>query len=178
MVNEDNSRCFISSTQLFKALNFKGWQEKKVSSHYEFSPSITVCINNGTGYKIKFYKSEPKLAMVLYGDKYRYYTLPKDNYSNLYIMCMASSYYIPKEVVELVTSYKKVNFESSSEFSYVEKHTNFSIRNECYSIYEKNGKYYCENANKDINEILEDVYYRGLKAVEKYGFTMEYEENK
>lgn len=178
IADEEGAGSLVSRTQLFKALEFKGWQEKEVSSPYELSPSMTLYINNEEEYKICFYESEPELAMFLHGDKYRYFTIPKGNYDYLDLMRMASSFLIPKEVMQLVTSGKKINLQNGSKFFNVENQTRFSMGKKDYRVYEKNKKYYCESVNVFIHEISEAVYYSGLKVVEEYGFIREVEENK
>lgn len=56
------------------------WKSKKVSSSYKLSPSITIHVNDETINEIRFFESEPTLAMIVYQDKFRYYKIPEDDY--------------------------------------------------------------------------------------------------
>ena len=89
----DYGNTFVSGIELAKWLDRaeNDWKRKKVSSPYELSPSITINVDDEAGNEIRFFESEPTLAMTLYQNKYRYYTIPKENYSAM--VAMAGSGY-------------------------------------------------------------------------------------
>ena len=83
----------VSGRELAKWLDTaeNDWKRKNVSSPYELSPSITIHVNDETINEIRFFESEPTLAMTLYQNEYRYYTIPKEDYSS--VAAMAESGY-------------------------------------------------------------------------------------
>ncbi|MCK9267759.1 MAG: DUF5301 domain-containing protein, partial [Alkaliphilus sp.] len=89
----DYGNTFVSGIELAKWLDRveNDWKRKKVSSPYELSPSITIHVDDEAGNEIRFFESKPTLAMTLYQNKYRYYTIPKENYSAM--VAMAGSGY-------------------------------------------------------------------------------------
>ena len=141
---------------LYGATN--NWKEKNVLSPYELAPTLTIYINNSAGHAVRFYESEPELAMILYDGKYRYYTIPKDDYNKIYMMYAASSYLIPEAVVNAIAGGKRTNKQSVQDIPNGGDCKEIKVRNESYYLYEKDGKYYCEQPYQFINEISEDVY--------------------
>ena len=73
----------VSGRELAKWLDVaeNDWKRKNVSSPYELSPSITIHVNDETINEIRFFESEPTLAMIVYQDKFRYYKIPEEDYS-------------------------------------------------------------------------------------------------
>jgi beta-lactamase regulating signal transducer with metallopeptidase domain len=81
----DYGNTFVSGIELAKWLDIaeNDWERKNVSSPYELSPSITINVNDETGNEIRFFESEPTLAMIVYKDKYRYYKIPEEDYASI-----------------------------------------------------------------------------------------------
>ncbi|MDD2211653.1 MAG: DUF5301 domain-containing protein [Clostridia bacterium] len=84
----DYGNTFVSGIELAKWLDIaeNDWKRKNVSSPYELSPSITIHVDDETGNEIRFFESEPTLAMTLYQKEYRYYKIPEEDYSALAAM--------------------------------------------------------------------------------------------
>ena len=85
IISSDHNETFVSGTELAKWLDRaeNNWKRKSVSSPYELSPSIVIHVNDDTKNEIRFYESEPTLAMVLYQNEYRYYKIPEEDYQGL-----------------------------------------------------------------------------------------------
>lgn len=149
------------------------WEEKKVVSHYELAPTLTVYINNAARHEVRFYESEPELAMILYDGNSRYYTIPKDDYNQVYMMNAVRSYLIPEAVVNAIIDGKRTNKQSVQDIPNGGDYKEIKVGNERYCIYEKDGKYYCEQSYVFINEISEDVY----KSAIEFAHTPSKEEN-
>lgn len=81
----DYGNTFVSGIELAKWLDIaeNDWKRKNFSSPYELSPSITINVNDETGNEIRFFESEPNLAMIVYKDKYRYYKIPEEDYASI-----------------------------------------------------------------------------------------------
>jgi beta-lactamase regulating signal transducer with metallopeptidase domain len=75
----------VSGRELAKWLDVaeNDWKRKNVSSPYELSPSITIHVNDETINEIRFFESEPTLAMIVYQDKFRYYKIPEEDYVSM-----------------------------------------------------------------------------------------------
>ncbi|MFZ7131782.1 MAG: M56 family metallopeptidase [Eubacteriales bacterium] len=84
---------YVSGVELVKWLDTaeNDWKIKNISSPYELSPDIIIHVNDDTGNEIRFYESEPTLAMTLYQDEFRYYKIPEEDY--LAVAAMAESAY-------------------------------------------------------------------------------------
>jgi len=139
------------------------WQEKKVASSYELSPDLTVYIDTGSYHEVRFYESEPGLAMVLFDGKYRYYKIPTDLYEKVYRMWAGSSDVVPEEMMGAVLSGKRTNQKSVQD---APNHGDFQILqvgSDKFYIYERKGKYYIEQPYQFINEIDEEVYQDAIK---------------
>jgi len=82
----DYENTFVSGVELAKWLDRaeNDWKRKNVSSPYKFSPSITIHVQVGN--EIRFFESEPTLAMTIYQNEYRYYTIPEEDYSAMAAM--------------------------------------------------------------------------------------------
>lgn len=139
------------------------WKEKKVESPLKLSPTISVHLDPGL-LEVCFYENK-SLAMVKYSDHSRYYHIPEDVWSKVYVMHIVSSYYIPKELVAVVVSGRRSRQSMNETPVNVEEYYSFNIGEETYYIYEKNDKYYCESPYRFINEILESVYNEGLREI-------------
>lgn len=72
----------VSGRELAKWLDTaeNDWKIKNVSVPYELSPSITIHVNDETVNEIRFFESEPALAMTVFQDKFRYYKIPEEDY--------------------------------------------------------------------------------------------------
>lgn len=160
----------ISSSQFSKLINenLDSWKEKKVSSPLELSPTLTVYLNPGIS-EIRFYDSEPDLAMIIDGSDYRYYNIPKGFYDEVKAMHNFSSYFIPNEIINLVVSGKKTKIMSVNESpTNVDEFYSFRFTKDShfiYHIYKDNGKYYCESPYQFVHEISEKVYAEGLHVI-------------
>ena len=88
------------------------WQEKKGSSPFELTPTLSVYINNGLGHEVRFFKAEPGLAMILYDGHARYFTIPKETYDEVYMMYALRSYVIPDAVVKAIADGKRTTEQS------------------------------------------------------------------
>lgn len=84
---------YVSGVEFAKWLDIakNDWKIKNVSSAYELSPDIIIHVNDDTGNEIRFYASEPTLAMTLYQDEFRYYKIPEEDY--LSVAAMSESAY-------------------------------------------------------------------------------------
>ena len=82
----DYENTFVSGVELAKWLDRaeNDWKRKNFSSPYKFSPSITIHVQVGN--EIRFFESEPTLAMTIYQNEYRYYTIPEEDYSAMAAM--------------------------------------------------------------------------------------------
>lgn len=160
----------ISGNEFSKLINenLDNWKEKEVLSPLELSPTLTVYINPGIS-EIRFYDSEPDLAMIIDDSDYRYYNIPEDTYNKVNAMHNFSSYFIPNELINLVVSGKKTKILSVNESpTNVDEFYSFRFKKDSpfiYSIYEKDGKYYCESPYQFVHEISEKVYSEGLDII-------------
>ncbi|MEA5021630.1 hypothetical protein SDC9_09884 [bioreactor metagenome] len=70
----------VSGVELGKWLDraANDWKEKKFSSSYELTPSITIQVNGDN--EIHFFEAEPTLAMIQSGEQYRYYAIPEEDF--------------------------------------------------------------------------------------------------
>ncbi len=141
-------------------------KEKKVSSPFELAPTLSIYINNGVGHEVRFYESEPELAMVLYDGHYRYYTISKDAYNEIYMMYALRSYVIPEAVVTAIVDGKRTTKQSVQDIPVGVEYKVLRFGKEGYYIYEKGGKYYCELPYRFINELSQDVYRGALEFAE------------
>lgn len=139
------------------------WQEKKVASFYELSPDIIVYIDIGSYHEVRFYESEPELAMVLFDGKYRYYKIPTDIYEEVLMMWNESSYFVPGEVMGAIVNGKRTNKKSIQDTPNDGDYHILKVGNDTYFIYEKASKYYIERPYQFINEIDEEVYQDAIK---------------
>ncbi len=75
----------VSGRELAKWLDIaeNDWKRKNVSAPYELSPSMTIHVNDETINEIRFFESEPTLAMIVYQDKFRYYIIPEEDYVSM-----------------------------------------------------------------------------------------------
>lgn len=76
---------FVSGRELAKWLDIaeNDWKIKNISLPYELSPSITIHVNDETINEIRFFESEPTLAMIVYQNKFRYYKIPEVDYVSM-----------------------------------------------------------------------------------------------
>ncbi|QSX05690.1 hypothetical protein JYG23_13645 [Sedimentibacter sp. zth1] len=90
----------LSSAKVADWINQTEWKEKKVSSPYELSPTYAILNihSNDVKSEIRLYESEPTLAMVVYDDSWRYYTINEGAYDNLKFQLAASSYFESFEI--------------------------------------------------------------------------------
>jgi len=139
------------------------WQEKKAASPYELSPDLTVYINIGSYHEVRFYESEPELAMVLFDGKYRYYKIPIDTYEKILMMWNESSSFIQEEVMVAIVNGKRTNKKSIQDTPNDGDYHILKVGNDTYFIYEKRSKYYTERPYQFINEIDEEVYQDAIK---------------
>lgn len=139
------------------------WKEKDLSFTSELEPTLTIYISNRVKHAISFYESEPELAMILYDDNYKYYTIPKETYEQLNMMYSLRSYIIAEEVMDAVTGGKSTNNQSIQDSPVGVDYKILKVGNSGYYIYERKGKYYCESPYVFINEISEGVYKSALK---------------
>lgn len=81
----DYGNTFVSGIELAKWLDRaeNDWKRKNVSSPYELSPSITIHVDDETGNEIRFFESEPTLAMTVFQDKFRCYKIPEEDYMSV-----------------------------------------------------------------------------------------------
>lgn len=133
------------------------WKEKKVSSPLELTPTLSIYINQRDGHEVRFYESEP-LAMILDDGNYRYYTIPKEDYDEIYFMWAIRSYGLPDVVVKAIVDGKRTNIQSVQDIPVGVDYKVLKFGNTGYYIYEKGGKYYCELPYQFINEISEEDY--------------------
>ncbi|HZK56758.1 MAG TPA: DUF5301 domain-containing protein [Clostridia bacterium] len=112
--SSDYGNTFVSGRELAKWLDIaeNGWKRKSVSSPYELSPSIIIHVNDETTNEIRFFESEPALAMIVYQDKFRYYKIPKADYVSM--KEMASSGY-PR--VQSITFTEHENSNDNASFT-------------------------------------------------------------
>lgn len=144
--------------------NLDSWKEKKVTSALEFSSDLSVYLSwDADISEIQFYDTE-SIAMIIYDDNYRYYNIPKNFYDKVHLLSGLSSYKIPEELINVVTSGNKTNIQSVNETPVnIEDYYSFSIAGQGYYIYEENNQYYCEKPYLFIKEISEDVYKSALQ---------------
>ncbi|EHQ89048.1 DUF5301 domain-containing protein [Desulfosporosinus youngiae] len=83
--SSDYGNTFVAGRELGKWLDIaeNDWKRKNVSSPYELSPSITIHVKDETINEIRFFESEPTLAMIVYQDKFRYYIIPEEDYVSM-----------------------------------------------------------------------------------------------
>lgn len=83
--SSDYGNTLVSGRELAKWLDIaeNDWKRKNVPSPYELSPSITIHVNDETINEIRFFESEPTLAMIVYQDKFRYYKIPEADYVSI-----------------------------------------------------------------------------------------------
>ncbi|MDO0824634.1 DUF5301 domain-containing protein [Desulfosporosinus nitroreducens] len=145
-----------------------GWTEKLVSSPYELSPTLTVYVNDGTeGYRLHFYDSEKGLAMLSGDGDFRYYTIPPQQYEQVYSLWGSHSYFIPEVVVQALMEGKKTNRQSVQDIPDEKDYRVIEVGREVYYLYQKDGKYYCERPYLFIREITEESYKGALTFAHK-----------
>lgn len=144
-------------------LSSNNWQEKKAASPYELSPDLTVYINIGSRHEVRFYESEPGLAMVLFDGKYRYYKIPAGLYEKVYMMWAKSSYMVPEEMMGAVLGGKRTNQKGVQDTPNHGDYQILEVGSDKYYIYERKSKYYIEQPYQFINEISEEVYQAAIK---------------
>lgn len=171
VVNAGEGATLMSGKSILETLSIDDWKPKNVSSPYELSSDIIIHLDDKKQTRISLYSTDD-IAMVLYGDSYQYFDIPKDIYNNLMFKIMVNSFYIPKEVVRVVTSGKMTNLESVNETpSGVSDFIRFSIGDVYHTMYEKDGKFYCESPYQYIKEITKKVYDNALEYLEKMDFS-------
>lgn len=91
--SSEDGDTYVSGVEFAKWLDTakNDWKIKNVSSPYELLPDIIINVNDKTGNEIRFYESEPTLAMTLYQNEFRYYKIPEEDY--LAMAAMAESGY-------------------------------------------------------------------------------------
>lgn len=142
------------------------WQETKVPSPFELAPTLSIYINNSVGHEVRFYESEPELAMVLYDGHYRYYSIPTEAYNEVYRMYALRSYGIPEAVVNAIVDGKRTTKQSVQDIPVGVEYKVLRFGNTGYYIYQKGGNYYCELPYQFITEITEAVYINALEFAE------------
>ncbi len=87
----------ISGSEVGKWINETHWNEKKIKSPLEITPSYVLMNLMGSDIKseIRLYESEPTLAMILYGEQWRYYEIDETDYEDMRFLIMTRSYFEP-----------------------------------------------------------------------------------
>lgn len=165
LIKHGGGTSLVSGDEFGKLLDLSSnnWQEKKFTSPYELSPDLTIYINIGSRHEVRFYESEPGLAMVLFDGKYRYYKIPVDLYEKVYMMWAKSSYIVPEEMISAVLSGKRTNRKSVQDTPNHGDYKILEVGSDKYYIYEGNSKYYIEQPYQFINEISEEIYQAAIK---------------
>jgi len=70
--------CNISARRVAEYLESVNWTVKKMESPLELTPDLQIEWNEDQ--ELRFYESEPLLAMVRMNEQWRYYTIGKDDY--------------------------------------------------------------------------------------------------
>lgn len=97
-VKNHGGTTYLTPDEVISWIDVTDWKEKNIKSPYELSSDYTIVINEEPKQEIRLYESEPKLVMMIYGDKWRYYTIKKDNYDDLLFRVMIKSNFEPNEV--------------------------------------------------------------------------------
>ena len=142
------------------------WKEKSVASPLELTPTITIYINHGVGHQVRFYESEPELAVIAYDGHYQYYSIPKADYQEIYTLWAIRSYWLPEAVVQAIADGKRTTKQSIQDIPIGVDYKVLKFGKIGYYIYEENGRYYCELPYQFINELSEEVYKGALKFAE------------
>ncbi|GAB6155473.1 hypothetical protein JCM17380_42240 [Desulfosporosinus burensis] len=158
----------ISGEEFGKWLNgvSNDWKEKSVASPFELTPTITIYINHGVGHQVRFYESEPELAMILYDGNYQYYSIHKEDYQEIYSLWAIRSYGLPEAVVQAIADGKRTTKQSVQDIPVGVDYKVLKFGKIGYYIYEENGSYYCELPYQFINELSEEVYKGALEFAE------------
>lgn len=127
----------VSSVELGKWLDraAKDWKEKKLSSAYELTPSLTIWIEKEK--LIHFFDAEPTLAMVQSGNEYRYYAIPEEDFRVIQklsllgypkIQSVTMSEWKKGEEVATVTSTDSIALEMAAYLAQEEEKSPFLFR--------------------------------------------------
>lgn len=87
----------MSGPEISKWINETHWNEKKMKSPLELTPSYVLMNLMGSDIKseIRLYESEPTLAMILYEAQWRYYEIDEADYEAMRSLIMTRNYFEP-----------------------------------------------------------------------------------
>ena len=77
----DNCANSLTGISLGQFLADANWRKKFVSSPLELAADITICFSEDL--ELRFYESEPKLAMVLNDSQWQYYHMNNTTYADI-----------------------------------------------------------------------------------------------
>ncbi|AOZ91193.1 hypothetical protein [Paenibacillus crassostreae] len=82
----------LDGNQLIKLFDYEAWNRQNVPSPEEQSASITINITSKVNEEIRFYNSDPSLAMVKRGGEFRYYKIPESEYDLIHELVLATAW--------------------------------------------------------------------------------------
>lgn len=97
-VKNHGGTTYLTSSEVISWIEAINWKEKRMKSPYELSAEYSIVINEEPKQEIRLYESEPGLVMINYEDKWRYYSITRDNYDDLLFKVMTKSYFEPDKV--------------------------------------------------------------------------------
>ncbi|MEA1961306.1 MAG: M56 family metallopeptidase [Bacillota bacterium] len=84
--------CHLDAKQVTYLLDNITWKVKNISSPYELSPYLSLKIPAGARCELRFYDTEPTLAMVLCDKDYRYYKISQSDFESIDKLLLSSSW--------------------------------------------------------------------------------------
>ena len=105
ITSSDYGETYLSGSELAKWLDIaeNDWSKKRLPPSEELDATITIQIDDTANREIRFFASEPTLALVVDGDEKRYYGIPQDDY---YAMEEAALLGIPHVQSMVLTEHK------------------------------------------------------------------------
>ena len=161
-----STTCLLSGSDIAKIINNskQGWKADDIHDQLDLTPSLTMYPKLGVS-QIRLYKTEP-LAMVMYGDKYKYYSIPEDIYEKVYELFAIPNRTIPKSKFINVISYAHEFSESINDApTNVDEYHTFEYCHNTYYLYKRGNRYYCESPYQFMKTIPKDIYDYGVKLI-------------
>lgn len=121
----------------FLEMSLSSWSKTGMSNYDESMADLTVYISNIYDHKIHFYKSEPEIAVIQFGEKFNCYKIPKDTYEKVYMMYALHNYIVPEDVIKAIVDGTRTNLRSVQDIPNNGDYQILKVGKENYFIYKK-----------------------------------------